>query len=46
MLDMYAAGFLLQDAFPNHDPADREFIRTGITSLEWDAYFSEEEEVD
>jgi hypothetical protein len=34
---------LAQDAFPNLDDEEREFIMTGITSEEWDAAFGEEE---
>lgn len=36
-------GVLLQDAFPNLSPAEREFIKTGITPEEWDDAFGEEE---
>jgi hypothetical protein len=32
-------GVLLQDAFPNLSPAEREFIKTGITPEEWHEYF-------
>lgn len=35
-------GVLLQDAFPNITPAEREFIKTGITPEEWDEYFGED----
>ena len=35
-------GVLLQDAFPNITPAEREFIKTGITPEEWDQYFGED----
>lgn len=30
-------GMLIQDAFPNLDADDREFIKTGVTPEEWDA---------
>lgn len=35
----YEAGALIQDAFPNLTPDEREFIKTGITAEEWDAAF-------
>ena len=35
-------GVLLQDAFPNLSPAEREFIKTGITPEEWDDTFGED----
>ena len=38
----YLKGMLLQDAFPNLSPSQREFIKTGITSKEWDNLFGEE----
>ena len=42
-LDTYENfGVLLQDAFPNLTPAQREFIKTGITPEEWDQYFGED----
>lgn len=31
----YYGGALLQDAFPNLPPEEREFIKTGITPAEW-----------
>lgn len=34
---------LLQDAFPELSAGQREFIKTGITSAEWDKYMMEEE---
>ncbi len=37
-------GALIQDAFPNLSPEDREFIKTGITPESWDEYVGEEEE--
>lgn len=33
---------LIQDAFPNLTPDEREFILTGITPEEWDSVFPEE----
>lgn len=35
-------GVLLQDAFPNITPAEREFIKTGITPEEWYDTFGED----
>jgi len=35
-------GVLLQDAFPNLSPAEREFIKTGITPEEWYDTFRED----
>lgn len=34
---------LIQDAFPQLNDDEREFIKTGITSAEWDEAFGEEE---
>lgn len=34
-------GVLLQDAFPNLSPDEREFIKTGITPEEWYDTFGE-----
>ena len=34
-IDNYAAGALLQNAFPNLSKADREFFKSGITDEEW-----------
>ena len=33
----YAAGALIQNAFPNLSASDREFIKTGITAESWEA---------
>ena len=42
-LDKYENfGVLLQDAFPNLTPAQREFIKTGITPEEWYDTFGED----
>lgn len=30
---------LIQQIFPNLSPAEREFLKTGITPEEWNAYF-------
>jgi hypothetical protein len=40
----YAAGAMVQDAFPQLSPAQREFFKTGITPEEWDEAFKEEDE--
>lgn len=34
---------LIQDAFPDLSPDDREFILTGITPEEWDEAFAPDE---
>lgn len=42
-LELYEEfGVLLQDAFPNLTPAQREFIKTGITPEEWYDFFGED----
>jgi hypothetical protein len=41
--DAYAAGALLQDAFPNLNADEAEFLKTGITAEEWLEAFGEEE---
>ena len=38
-IEAYAAGALIQDAFPNLSMGDREFIKTGITAEAWDEIF-------
>ncbi len=43
-LAAYEGGALLQNAFPNLTPGEREFIKTGITQAEWVAIFGEDEE--
>jgi hypothetical protein len=43
-VDRYNAGMLIQDAFPNLTPAEREFIKTGYTQEDWDAIFPPEDE--
>tara|TARA_Y100000310_G_C20107757_1_gene545688 strand:- start:60 stop:260 length:201 start_codon:yes stop_codon:yes gene_type:complete len=37
----YQQGTLLQDAFPQLSPDEREFFKTGITPEEWDKFFGE-----
>ena len=39
-IEYYAAGGLIQDAFPNLSADDREFIKTGITAESWDEMFN------
>jgi len=46
MLDAHAAGVMAQDAFAGISPEHREFLMTGITPDEWNAYFPPEEEGD
>lgn len=43
-LAAYEAGMLLQEAFPNLTPDEREFIKTGIPPHEWNALFGGDEE--
>jgi hypothetical protein len=43
-IDAYNNGMLLQQAFPNLDKSDREFIKTGVTQKEWDKVFGESED--
>ena len=39
-MDSYEYGrSLIQDIFPNLTPAEREFIKTGYTSEDWDKIF-------
>jgi len=43
-LDRYArGGILLQNAFPNLTPAQREFIKSGYTQDDWDKLFPPED---
>ena len=37
-LKLWKSGMLIQDAMPNLSPDDREFLITGVTSDEWDAF--------
>jgi len=41
-LDQWASGTLIQNAMPNLDDDDREFIMSGITPAEWDELFGSE----
>jgi hypothetical protein len=43
-LDAWASGELIQDAFPNLSPDDREFLKTGITAEEWEQMYREDVE--
>jgi hypothetical protein len=39
-LDVYAkGGVLIQNVFPNLNPSEREFIKSGITPTEWTEMF-------
>ena len=39
-MEQYKAGAgLIQNIFPNLDAGEREFIKTGITPVEWDNMF-------
>ena len=42
-LEVWKRGVLIQNAFPNLSPDEREFLKTGITSEEWEAMFAGEE---
>lgn len=41
-LNAYYNGVLLQNAFPNLTPSEREFIKTGIVDEEWNNVFLDE----
>jgi hypothetical protein len=43
-MQAYAAGALIQEAFPGLSDDDREFIMTGITAAEWEAVFGPDDE--
>jgi hypothetical protein len=43
-LDAWASGELIQNAFPDLSPDDREFLKTGITPEEWEMMFAEDVE--
>ena len=34
-------GEMIQNVFPNLTPEEREFIKTGITTAEWDSMFGD-----
>ena len=37
---LWESGTLIQNAMPHLTPDEREFIKTGITSEEWDSAFN------
>ena len=41
-LDAWSNGALIQNAMPNLNADEREFIMTGITPSEWTAMFGED----
>ena len=43
---LYRNGALLQQAFPNLSPAEREFIKSGFTQEDWDMMFPKQGEED
>ncbi len=43
-LDSWKAGTLIQKAMPQLNPAQREFIKTGMTDEEWKEMCAEGEE--
>jgi hypothetical protein len=43
-LDAWASGELIQNAFPDLSPDDREFLKTGITAEEWEQMYREDVE--
>lgn len=45
-VDSWHAGKLIQDAFPNLTPNQREFLISGSTQEEWDLYMAEDEDED
>ena len=42
----FNSGALIQDAFPQLNPSEREFYLTGITEAEWQQYMTEPEDED
>lgn len=42
--ELWRGGMYIQDAFPNLDADQREFIKTGYTKEDWDSMFGEEED--
>lgn len=38
-IDIWQRGMPIQNAMPNINPEDREFIKTGITPEEWNETF-------
>ena len=37
----WEGGELVQNAFPNTSPSEREFIKSGYTDYDWNAMFGE-----
>ena len=44
IMDYDLGGALIQEAFPNLTPSEREFYKTGITESEWNDAFQDEED--
>jgi len=44
MFNRYAEGELIQRAFPDLTPGEREFIKSGVTQEEWDTAFPKDDE--
>lgn len=42
-LRRYERGAMIQNAFPNLTPDEREFYKTGYTKEDWNTMFGEEE---
>lgn len=42
--DKWKDGTLIQDAFPNMGPGDRELMQTGICNECWDKLYKEDED--
>jgi hypothetical protein len=40
----WRSGFLVQDAFPNLSPEEREFLITGMSDEEWHAMWAEDDD--
>ena len=40
----YESGKLLQEAFPQLTPDEREFYKTGLTPDDWDIIFADQED--
>jgi hypothetical protein len=43
-IERWERGMLIQDAMPHLTNAEREFIKTGITSEEWDKEFGTDDD--
>tara|TARA_R110002167_G_scaffold251128_3_gene457284 strand:- start:1939 stop:2139 length:201 start_codon:yes stop_codon:yes gene_type:complete len=42
-IDAWVGGMLIQDAMPDVSPEDRDFIKLGYTSEDWDKIFPDVE---